>query len=415
MTQLTTSAPLADIRATLPGITEGLLHREQGRELPHQEIQELVDRGIGKIRLPENHGGLGLTWRQTAELLLEVASADSNIVQALRGHFTQVEDALYALNSPTATPQARVQALYTVNIARSGELIGNAWTEPGAGGTATSLTYLGEQGYSLNGTKYYTTGSIFARWADVTARNSETQEVFSVLAPLTAELDGVPTARISDDWAGFGQKTTGSGTTVFTNTPIAPDAVKPFTERIPVQNGIYELFLLIALAGVIASASNQATGILRERTRNYSHANSDLPRHDPQNLQVLGEIEAASFTAHALVLSCAEALDQTLEALSQENQETITNAIYAFENTVAKAQIVLSKLVPESTTRIFDALSASATDTTHTLDRHWRNARTLASHNPWIYRARQLGDLAVNGVLPQLEWTIGINKGNGND
>ena len=34
------------------------------------------------------------------------------------------------------------------------------------------------------------------------------------------------------------------------------------------------------------------------------------------------------------------------------------------------------------------------------LDRHWRNARTLASHNPVIYKPRVVGDFRVNGTAP---------------
>jgi hypothetical protein len=34
------------------------------------------------------------------------------------------------------------------------------------------------------------------------------------------------------------------------------------------------------------------------------------------------------------------------------------------------------------------------------LDRHWRNARTLASHNPVVYKPRIVGDFLVNGTAP---------------
>jgi hypothetical protein len=34
------------------------------------------------------------------------------------------------------------------------------------------------------------------------------------------------------------------------------------------------------------------------------------------------------------------------------------------------------------------------------LDRHWRNARTLASHNPVIYKPRVIGSCLVSGVAP---------------
>jgi alkylation response protein AidB-like acyl-CoA dehydrogenase len=33
----------------------------------------------------------------------------------------------------------------------------------------------------------------------------------------------------------------------------------------------------------------------------------------------------------------------------------------------------------------------------YNLDRHWRNARPLASHNPGTYKARAIGDHVING------------------
>lgn len=74
---------------------------------------------------------------------------------------------------------------------------------------------------------------------------------------------------------------------------------------------------------------------------------------------------------------------------------------------LAQAQTVLTSLVLEATTILFDALGASATSRSHSLDRHWRNARTISSHNPRIYKDRVVGDYAVNGTEPPFQWKIG--------
>ncbi len=34
------------------------------------------------------------------------------------------------------------------------------------------------------------------------------------------------------------------------------------------------------------------------------------------------------------------------------------------------------------------------------LDRHWRNVRTVASHNPLDYKAYAVGNYLVNGTTP---------------
>lgn len=67
----------------------------------------------------------------------------------------------------------------------------------------------------------------------------------------------------------------------------------------------------------------------------------------------------------------------------------------------------MTDLVLEGATVLFDALGASATKKSHGLDRHWRNARTISSHNPRIYRERIVGDFAVNGTLPTGQYRAG--------
>ena len=44
------------------------------------------------------------------------------------------------------------------------------------------------------------------------------------------------------------------------------------------------------------------------------------------------------------------------------------------------------------------------------LDRHWRNARTLASHNPVIYRDRIVGDYVLNRTSPRLAYPRGWER-----
>ena len=47
-----------------------------------------------------------------------------------------------------------------------------------------------------------------------------------------------------------------------------------------------------------------------------------------------------------------------------------------------------------------DERSSSAIDAKGGLDRHWRNARALSSHNPHLYKARVIGDYLLNQALP---------------
>jgi alkylation response protein AidB-like acyl-CoA dehydrogenase len=73
----------------------------------------------------------------------------------------------------------------------------------------------------------------------------------------------------------------------------------------------------------------------------------------------------------------------------------------------AKAQVIATELVPRAATELFNALGASDTRISKSLDRHWRNARTISSHNPVIYKTRNVGDWEVNRAEPTFIWQIG--------
>ena len=73
----------------------------------------------------------------------------------------------------------------------------------------------------------------------------------------------------------------------------------------------------------------------------------------------------------------------------------------------AQAQTTIASLVLDATAQAFDALGASATLRSKGLDRHWRNARTVSSHNPVIYKARIVGDWVINRTEPPFVWQIG--------
>lgn len=57
---------------------------------------------------------------------------------------------------------------------------------------------------------------------------------------------------------------------------------------------------------------------------------------------------------------------------------------------------------------------ASAVSEELGLDRHWRNASTLASHNPVVSKARILGDWLINGKDPVPDLATGERGGQGN-
>lgn len=125
-------------------------------------------------------------------------------------------------------------------------------------------------------------------------------------------------------------------------------------------------------------------------------------------LQVVGRVRGAAYASGAIVLHSAESIQRASEVRfsGDEEQQAQVNAIAELD--VCQSLNVVTDLILNATTLIFDALGASATLRTVALDRFWRNARTLSSHHPRIYKDRIVGDFAVNGTLPPGQWRIGI-------
>lgn len=74
---------------------------------------------------------------------------------------------------------------------------------------------------------------------------------------------------------------------------------------------------------------------------------------------------------------------------------------------VWQAQETVFPMTLEATTLLFDALGGTATLRRAALDRFWRNIRTIACHNPRVFRTRVVGDFAVNNTPPPEQWRVG--------
>ncbi|MGO2619405.1 MAG: acyl-CoA dehydrogenase family protein [Glutamicibacter ardleyensis] len=386
-------------------IAAGAAERDRSGELPRAEIAELAAAGFGAVRIAESDGGAGATLPELFELFVDLAAADTNIAQALRSHFAFVEDRLI---SPPGPGRDKWLARFV-----AGELVGNSWTEIGTvkvGEVITKVAPDGNGGFKINGTKYYSTGSIFADWLDTYAERTDTGK--RVIAAVHVHQRGVV---LAEDWDGFGQRTTGTGTSTFTDASVEEENLIDFDTRFKYQTAFYQQVLLAVLAGSAKAAEREFALELKNRKRTFSHAAANVASEDPQLLQVIGEVSAAAFAATATVERVSNALQGAYDSALQLQAGVITAEEdeaandYA-ELASAQAQVALTPLVLTAITHAFDALAASATSTSKNLDRHWRNARTAGNHNPWVFKARLIGDLAVNSTeLPRV-WAIGASK-----
>ncbi len=235
----------------------------------------------------------------------------------------------------------------------------------------------------LNGTKYYSTGSIYADWILVSAVHREAGQDIPVTVLVPTSHSGVNTL---DDWDGFGQRLTGSGTTVFTEVPVDPAHLTPRDAGAPhgsVLHATYQLVHLAALAGIAAAALGEVTEFVRGRSRNLF--NPAVPaRRDPVALQVLGECFGTVASVRSTVLGAAASIDEASTAMDAGLEAR--DLLAAGDAHVFGVQGTVIDAVLGCTGKLFEVGGASATASGRALDRHWRNARTVSSHNPAKYR-----------------------------
>lgn len=366
--------------------------------MPYEQINWLKQAGFGALRVPVKFGGDGVSLPQLFQLLIELAKADSNIVQALRGHFAFVEDRLNA-------HKVADQTLWFKRFVQ-GDLVGNAWTEIGQVKIGDVITRVKQKNNQLlvNGKKYYSTGTIFADWVDLFAYDETTDQ--HVIAAISRHASGV---QVLDDWDGFGQKTTGSGTLSLTDVAIERDHILPFEQRFKYQTAFYQVIHLATLSGIAQSAVATFIHEVQKRDRIFSHGNADLVRNDPQILQVIGKASAQAYASETITLRTAEALQKAYLSHFGESEIKNIQANNDAELESAQGQVVISALVLELTSQLFNALGASASTTSKQLDRFWRNARVVSSHNPLVYKEKVIGDWEVNHEPLPFVWQIGAS------
>ncbi|HEV7955557.1 MAG TPA: hypothetical protein VGP10_00165 [Marisediminicola sp.] len=364
--------------------------RECERRLPFAEIETLRAAGFTRVSLPAAFGGDAATHAELFELLAELARRDSNLAQLFRSHFSFIDRTIHWPSSPSR--DARLRAL------ADGAIHGNATFERSSakvGTFGTRVTHDGE-GMRLDGTKYYSTGTLYADLVSVAAdRDGE-----SVSVLLRTDTLGVE--RI-DDWRGFGQRMTGSGTTVFDRVRLSGDQVLDRdSDRLSHGGAFVQLVLLAALTGIGRAILDDATRFVRTRTRTYSHGSAATPQADPIVQEVVGELSGRSFIADAALAAAVTTLARSSAAIlagADDAAQRVADADVA----TARAQLAILPAVLQAATDLFEVGGASAVDADLALDRHWRNARTIASHNPARYKARALGDLLINDT-PVVSW-----------
>lgn len=364
--------------------------RDQERRLPQAELDLFSASGLWGISVPKAFGGAGVSNVTLAKVIRLIAEADGSLGQIPQNHFYALE--VLRVNG-NADQQKRLYA-----EALAGLRFGNALAELGtktAHDRTTRLTRDGE-GYRIYGRKFYSTGALYAQRipTSVIDENGVQQ-----LAFVPADSEGLT---VIDDWSGFGQRTTGSGSVVFENVYVDARDVVAFQSAFERPTTVGPLAQILHAAidtGIARAAFEDALHFVRTRTRPWIDSGIEKAVDDPLTLSSFGKLSIRLFAAEALLDRAGEILDI---AQADSNADNVAAASIA----VAEARAISTEISLAAGSTLFELAGSQATLAEHGLDRHWRNARVHTLHDPVRWKYHAIGNYYLNDKNPPLRGTI---------
>ncbi len=364
--------------------------RDRERRLPHAELQAFSQSGLWGISVPKAFGGAGVSNVTLADVIRIVSAADGSLGQIPQNHFYALE-VLRVNGSPEQQKRLYAEVL-------AGQRFGNALAELGTRTAHDRTTRLSRdgKGWRINGRKFYSTGAIYAQRIPTSVIDDDG---IQQLAFVPADAEGLS---VIDDWSGFGQRTTGSGSVVFENVYVSDEDVVPFQtafERPTTVGPLAQILHAAIDTGVARAAFEDALHFVRTRTRPWIDSGIEKAVDDPLTLHSFGKLGIRLHAAEALLERAGQYLDR---AQAESTADNVAQASIA----VAEARAISTEISLAAGSTLFELAGSQSTLAEHGLDRHWRNARVHTLHDPVRWKYHAIGNFYLNEVNPPRRGTI---------
>jgi SfnB family sulfur acquisition oxidoreductase len=389
VTVTTDDQAVAVAREYAATLEEGAAERDRAGQVPWEALRGLDSSGLLAITVPRDWGGAGISASSLAEVVRVIASVDPAIAQIPQGHWLLI-DVLSVWGSAEA--QDRI-----FSEIRGGRRLAAALSERGGRHAQDLQTRLHRHpgGLQLNGRKYYSTGALTAGWIGVSALDGDGQ---LALAFVESGSEGLTR---DADWDVMGQRATVSGSTTFEQVAVDPALVIPYQRAFetPQQFGARAQLVHAAIqVGIAGGALRDGRDFVRTRARPFFEAAragwAGSAAEDPYTLSRYGRLATEVQAAEELLRWSARTLDEV--GLRPADAGDAARGSLA----VARAKAFASEVAVRVSSDLFSLAGASAADERHDLSRHWRNARTHASHDPVEWKYHHIGNFELNGTLP---------------
>ena len=365
------------------------IQRDAQRILPFQEIEAYSQSGLWAITVPKQYGGAEVSSLTVTKIIALMSGVDGSIGQIPQNHFYALE-----VLRNTGTEQQK-QKLYAEVL--KGARFGNALAEfktKNATQKQTAITPT-EHGFVVNGEKFYCTGSLFAHRIPTLVKDHENREF---LAFITRESEGL---ELIDDWSGFGQRTTGSGTVKFNNVQVVAEDIIPFDSAFSQATlvGPFAQIMHAAIETGIARAAFEETLHRVRQARPWIDSGVDQATADPLTLFELGRIVADVRASEVLLKQAARSID------AAKPQPTAANIAKASLD-VAKVRAHSTETALKASSKLIELAGSRGSQREDGLDRFWRNARVHTLHDASRWKYYFIANHLLNGVLPPRRGTL---------
>lgn len=363
--------------------------RDQQRRLPFEEIQKFSQSGLWAITVPKQYGGAEVSSWTVAQIVALFSGVDGSIGQIPQNHFYALE-----VLRNTGTEQQK-QQLYREVL--QGARFGNALAEFKTRNATQKHSQIQaiEGGYIIQGEKFYCTGSLFAHRIPTLVKDAQEREFLAFVPRHSEGLE------LIDNWSGFGQRTTGSGTVKFNQVFVAEEDVIPFDQAFaqPTLVGPFAQLIHASIEVGIARAAFEETLQRVKQARPWIDAEINHASQDPLTLYELGQVAVDVKASELLLKQAALAVD------AAKPKPTVDNIAHASIQ-VAKVRAHSTDIALLASSKLIELAGSRGSQREDGLDLYWRNARVHTLHDAARWEYYFIGNYVLNHILPPRRGTL---------
>jgi alkylation response protein AidB-like acyl-CoA dehydrogenase len=342
--------------------------------------------GLLTLSIPAGYGGQGADWPTVLEVVRILARADSALAHVFGFHHLQLAGIqLYG----TEQQQRR----FLTQTVEQNLFWGNALNPLDRRTTAVDADY----GYTLDGIKSFSSGSVGSDWLTVSAWHAESATALIGVLPTRQ-----PGVDVQADWDAFGQKQTDSGNVHFdavalpaTQVLQAPGVAA--TPQSTLRSQVAQLVMTNLYLGIAEGAFEAARAYTVGEARPWFASGAPSAAADPLVQHRFGQLWLKLRPAAVLADHAARELERLFRlgaAVTARQRGELAVA-------VAEAKVLAHTAGIDISNQMFELTGARSTSARYGYDRYWRNVRVHTLHDPVDYKIRDLGRHALDGTLPE--------------